>query len=365
MTPRIQIYGQFDNFWSNANVSRGLACGLAENGVEVCITDTSDGSPFEARTYQGLWKEIVVKQRPDPSIPALFVGYPPQAMRWLEPHKKRIGAFIAESSLLPESWGVTANYCDIVAVPSMWVFRAYRKAGVPVEKLLVVQHGIDPVFSVPPPSRVVKVEHLHFLHIAGARDFLVRKGTPQLISAFTKLFGEGGQLAHKKATLTIRTPPSPPLYRLIGASGAPHLFLVDAHEGALPPEKMYSYYLGSWAALVQPSRAEAFGICPVEARALGIPVILTEASGHREHFTDSADTRVYTPAGEELIAVQGIPSGLAPAVSEYAIEEALVRFCANVPSATRKAAVLVGDVYTERWSWKCVTAPLAKALLDL
>lgn len=378
-SPIVTLYGQFHGHWSNAGVSRGLAAGLHANGVSLKLVG-------EQGLYECMWTlpRRVAKRPLDMQLCAgtpitegtgLFVGYSIQSPPLLRGHDVRVGAFICESEDLPGGWGAAARDCDLVVVPSRWVRDAYVKAGVDPLRVIVVPHGLHPIYrqvaslggSWAPAVTSVDgsrpQDGLAFLHVAGARDFLDRKGTPQLVEAFARVFDPTrGRLRHQKALLVIRTPANDKLMEMAKATGAAFLYHFDWHDSAMPPETMHDYLGGSWAAVVQPSRAEAFGIVPCEARAMGLPVILTHCSGQKAH-AEPSDV-VVAHGASAPIAVNGIPNGRAPSVSAGAIADALERFALRAGEhavAARTRAV----GYAERYSWAAVTAPLAVRLREL
>jgi glycosyltransferase involved in cell wall biosynthesis len=111
--------------------------------------------------------------------------------------------------------------------------------------------------------------------------------------------------------------------------------------------------------LVQPSRAEAFGICPVEARAAGTPVIMTNCTGHREHYTEDDVSVVHGKLAP--ITVNGIPNGAAPTVEPSAICAALEQ-AKRLNDLLQKAAYQRADSYYYLWTWSVVTKDLAEVL---
>jgi glycosyltransferase involved in cell wall biosynthesis len=348
---QIKIYGQFWDHWSNAGVSRGLAAGLAQNGIEVALSD-------ENNQYRDLWGgEFECGWDTEAPI-GMFVGYPVRGVNMLEKHEHTVGALICESSILPADWGAMARSYDLVVVPSSWVADVYKRAGVPFGKLMVVRHGLHPAYQSSPSKQLEEPEHkiLKFLHVSGARDFLDRKGTPQLIKAFARVFGDGVP----PAQLTIRSPASTQLYDLIDRTWKQGLFDVDGALLPLSPEEMVEHYSRGWDALIQPSRAEAFGICPVEARAMGIPVILTACTGHSEHFDVFQDV-VIGHENDAPIAVNGIPAGTAPQVTADEVEKALRWFLSQRSEIVKIAfSVEEKNKYLSKFAWKSLTWPLSE-----
>lgn len=297
---------------------------------------------------------------------ALFVGYPVHS-GLLDSHDIKIGAFIAESERLPQMWAQCADRTDLVVVPSDWLRDVFIEHGVAEAKTLTVPHGLDRAYYMTPPKRSPKMDvGTRFLHISGARDFPWRKGTPQLIEAFKLLFREGGPYGALKAKLLIRTPEAEWLREAIG--NYKELFILDISEDALPPRKMMMHtYCNHIFALVQPSAAEAFGICPLEARALGIPVICTHCTGHKQHASHT-DTVVKHGASVDM-RVNGIPNGKAPEVTTEEIVKAFIRFMNLQREITKSqrwsTAYMQPEGYLESYTWKNVTRTLAERIKEM
>lgn len=316
----VQIYGQFGSNNSNAVVSRGIACSLVKAGLDVQAYD-----PFGV--YSGFWTDMSTGHSPSAEV-GIYVGYPPGAIPYLSSHEIKVGCFIAESGILPADWIAIASACDLVCVPSRWNAVSFVQGGVSPKKVLVMPHGLHPAFArkkqLEPPAGPVS-----FLHIAGAAGFRERKGTTKLISAFGKIARD-----HDHAQLTLRCGQADPeiLSAIRRAEADDRVRLCE--DDSLEPKRMRDFLCGAWDAIVLPSRAEAFGLLAIEARAVGLPVILTCCSGHKQHV-ESWDT-IIESGPEAPIQVNGIPEGVAPIVEMSAILDAMSDFVAH-----RKS----------RWDW--------------
>jgi glycosyltransferase involved in cell wall biosynthesis len=285
----------------------------------------------------------------DASI-GLCVGAPPSAsvMIGRGEHTRRLLMVAANSSWLPEvTMERAAKICTGFVAPSSWsasVIEDYAD-GWPV---LVYPHGVDPAFK---PSNESPSGYFRALHLASTH--MERKGTKELIHGWADAL-RGGRLA-KGATL-----------RLVidGPRGLFNHAIFEATGG--DPDIADSYQLSQrldlktddMAALyrdhhlvVQPSRAEGFGMVPLEARACGVPVVMTTCTGHEEHWRSPGVVRVETGPEEP---VDDGPGALAPTITADAVSYALGYAFSSIGSlradATEAAAML-----RERWSWEAVT----------
>jgi len=61
---------------------------------------------------------------------------------------------------------------------------------------------------------------------------------------------------------------------------------VRIDSNPVPNDGSWHDYLRSFDLVLQPSRAEGFGLVPLEAAAAGVPVVMTSVTGHREFSED-------------------------------------------------------------------------------
>jgi len=341
----VQMYGQFGYENSNAIVSRGIACALHRANIDVQIYDL-------AGTYQGLWEDLPTGLSPSAEV-GIAVGYPPETIQFLTGHPVQIGCFIAESSIIPSDWGGIAAACDIVCVPSAWCAETFVRAGVSPRKVLVMPHGLNPVYAKACHRPFPPANKMRFLHVAAAPAYRERKGTFQLIEAF-------GELATElDVRLVLRCGSvDPEIVEAISRTGCPDAFEV-IDDGPLQPAGMREFYCQGNLALILPSRAEAFGLCGLEARSLGLPVILTHAAGHAQH-AEPWDT-VIKHGPDMPCRVNGIPGGMAPEVKASAIHDALHEFISHAKSRWDWAQHGSSGYY-DRHSWMKATKDLAQKL---
>lgn len=360
----IQLYGRFDGWWSHAVVSRGIVAGLLANGVRGLRIWNVAGQFDAPAQYEDVDPRAVVGYDAEAPIGFYVGGYAPMSMQWLSGHPVRGALLIAESETLPADWGQTARTLTRLFVPSHWVKAAFEGVHVPNGRISVLPHGVDATFGaeylkstawrVPPPDAT---QPLQLLHVSGAASFLDRKGTPQLLEAFARVALAPGA---PPMTLTLRTPASEglPINKLLAKLPLQARVLVRVDETPASPPSAIARLVRMHHAVIQPSRAEAFGLVPCEARALGTPVVLTACAGHAEHF-DPYDGLVKSFESIPIV-VNGIPvGGRAPKVSVDAVVRALRVLPAKLPAMTRAAQQRAAAGYARKNSWEQKTKLLA------
>ena len=102
----------------------------------------------------------------------------------------------------------------------------------------------------------------------------------------------------------------------------------------------------------QPSRAEGFGLVPLEARCCGVPVCITACTGHAEHIDSDMPGVVIVPHGPTELIDDG-PGALAPTVDELDIACAL-DICYNRRVELKAQALAAAAALRQRWSWESV-----------
>lgn len=263
---------------------------------------------------------------------------------------------VGDVDMLPADWIEVIKREELTVVPSIWMEDVVRSQ-VPTANVLVAPHGVGPAFRKRGPYVQSSVKLLHF---CSSMYYPERKGTPQLLEAITRLVKRGEQLS-----LTMVVPMlTKPLRRLLGGMDveAREVVLVVQRPEGMPAEDVVESYLGC-EALVAPSRAEGFGMQPLEARACGRPVVQTLCTGMADHFGPDehpSSWGVVQVCNGELQPAWG-DFGRAPEVTVDAVEEALATFLQRRHELGRVAmdrAAIVGAC----WAWEVSTAQLAGRL---
>jgi glycosyltransferase involved in cell wall biosynthesis len=147
-----------------------------------------------------------------------------------------------------------------------------RRAGVPVSKIDVIYHGLDPVFSTrancPPPS----TEAPYVLAVGGVSP---RKNTRRLIEAFNRWRGRGGLRAKYRLLITGTS-----LDREFSRNGRGLPEGVSL-LGYVDKAELPGLYAGA-AAFLYPGIYEGFGLPIIESMACGTPVVTSRTGAAPE-----------------------------------------------------------------------------------
>lgn len=198
-------------------------------------------------------------------------------------HLKAIRDFGIESSWLNDAHRQkilqTYEAADIIHVASSYTYESFLRAGAPETKLRKRQFSIHPRF-VPPAQPC----NDGVFRIVYSGTLTVMKGIPVLLEAFSRLPGGNAELILVGGSTTrgmrrylatwqqrdsrIRIAPGDPL---------PHLHRASVY--------------------VHPSYEDGFSYAPMEAIACGVPAIVTEDTGMKEHINPGVNGYV-VPTGD-------------------------------------------------------------------
>lgn len=336
-TPSVCVIGDFHGYFSHNVVSRGIMHGLAmpPSDLDVSVYDIYHG-------FRASYHDIGAVTICDPGEADVWVfvgGYPPMLKSWyhrLGGKRPSYALAICESALAPPDWRAT---CEAGPFEQVWAPSAWAANALGAEVLF---HGVEPRL----PGRAVSGAS-GALHVCGAASFPERKGTPQLIEAWRQLADEGivsGSLNILGEALLRDLP------------GADHASInVVVSGGGRAAANMARLYQ-SYTMVVQPSRAEAFGLVPLEALLQGRTVVATGCTGHASYvplWKRSYPTQLFVVehGPNAPITVNGIPNGVAPTVSAEAIYNAVREAAKYNPEG-----VYVPHVERQAWSWTETTA---------
>ncbi len=338
--PSFRVYGVTKGHGSFRRLTDGAtgAFGTLERGGELFAYDDLDGNSSDGAGHPcGILVGAIG-----------CVG----AMTSRGRHRRRFAVVAPNSEWLPRKVIEKVDAHAQLVAPSTWgaqVLARYVTGGRAVPPF---HHGVDAAFRSEPSN----VEQRHWrdgtfrvLHLSSTdRE---RKGTRQLLEAWVSLVDSGALGDTERLLLTAVVDSARGTYGNHGEH--PAVNLVHRHLN-LDAERMAALYR-SVDVLCQPSRAEGFGLCPLEARACGTVVVATACTGHADHITAGDPGVVVVPHGPHA-PIDDAPSREATAPLVYADDIAAALLDAYERFATLDVeAKNAAQEIREKWAWAAVT----------
>lgn len=355
MTLTYRVYGPAHGTGSFRTVTRGFLEGLEGLGRKVafCPTDAFSDEDVEA---PGATADV-----------GIWCGWTSGIAQMRRARHRRRFVMVAPNSTVTPPFvfdACKAAEAEVIT-PSEWAGSVIdAQTGL---QPYVVPHGVLAEFGLPLglerrlPCRGELANGVSVLHVTSTTG--ERKGTMELIEAWLSIHKHG---RYPKNHLTIAT----------DLAGRDHL------AARLPPTDQIGvtvdpYAPGSGRAfyrqhdlVVQPSRAEGFGMAPLEALAAGVPIVATAGTGH-DQWIDRAGTLGFSVLGVNLgrvIVSQGPLAPIddyegseAPTVRVADIEEALLLALCSIGVLQEQARIEQDKVYA-RWRWPEAIRPFVTCI---
>lgn len=188
----------------------------------------------------------------DPTADVEINFIQPERWHWTGPY--RIAYLPWESTELKEGWVKQLNEVDEVWTPSPIIAEWFVDAGV-TKDVKVYEHGVERLWE---PYLRPTDDRFHVLH-HGAEA--LRKGANEAIRAFMNTLWE------EEATLVLKM--------VLMQFNLHDTDKIVIHKKRVPIEELVALYHRSHL-LCYPSWGEGFGLCPLQAMATGMPVLITE-----------------------------------------------------------------------------------------
>jgi glycosyltransferase involved in cell wall biosynthesis len=244
---------------------------------------------------------------------------------------------------------------DGFLAPSQWCEEVIRDK-FPDKPVLLCQHGVFEHFKPDLEHHAELVASYYrgqfrVLHITST--YKDRKGTRELLDVWKDFCRPGTFL-----TLLVNPVYLHDMDQYVRDKQLPNVLL---RPGVGLPEEYIIEGYNRHHVVCQPSRAEGFGLTPLESRACGTPVVATACTGHADHVHGPGT--VIIPHGG-LAPVDDFIGSLAPTVQGSSILDALTDARERWEALHEEALNHVSDL-KEHWSWKNRTAPALKQLKKL
>lgn len=339
-TPGIRLYGNFASNGSFGRVSRGLKEGLADLGILAGCVEVDSACSDDMADVAGSAAKI-----------GIYAGRPNLLMTMAShgTHAQHFGILAPNSTWLPEQLVKSMQKYATIVAPSTWgadILGQYTG-----ELLPPLRHGISKDFEALVSLGSVLVNNLrrgqfHVLHMSSTDK--ERKGTRELIAAWKSLVLAGELGPSPKLTIIANVPPG----TYPDAESDAAISIVTRHLNATTTQAAALYQ--SFHVLCQPSRGEGFGLCPLEARACGIPVVATDCTGHADHMAGFDEGCVVVETGA-LAPMDDGPTGTAPSLQVASVRAGIKTAYDNWEQLFVNARQNANNVSRE-WAWGKVTS---------
>lgn len=319
--PTIRFEGPLLGSSSYARITRSLASAILDVGMCDVELRESVASPLpghDPATFDGMLEpriaarvvsgDDLMRERPDVCIRS---GWPiscapPHAGRWIQRFDWEYGA-------IPCSVVTTLDTGpDEIWVHSSVVRDALLAAGIANERIVCIPHGIDPArdhHQAPPLDALRRRigDRFAFLFVGAA---IPRKGLDVLLACWRRAFGHGDPVC-----LILKTARGADAYagqdsaeraieEAIHDRSAAEILVLDGSESGehsdLTDAEMASLYT-TCDCLVHPFRGEGFGMPLLEARAAGLPIVLTSGGAPDDFLAEAGCMRI--PSTRRTVAI--------------------------------------------------------------
>lgn len=346
---KVRLYGLSEGQGSFSRVTRGMKQGLEACGV------LAGFFPIDA------FQEDAVYGGHDAEY-GVYVG-PPGDVGWMENygwHKHRLCLFPPNSTWVPRTiLDKLAQHITGLIAPSTWAQTTLKvNSDLPIH---LWHHGVSEAFY---PIQSV-VENRRRLYDQGtfrvahfASTSMERKGTRELIEAWCRLVTDRKLGPNPELNLMVDGNQSDFAEAILRYGNKRPAILETVHwRGRLNfSEEEIAPLYRSQHLVAQPSRGEGFGLCTLEARACGTPVLMTQATGH----LDQVDGQWGSTKGVALVGTGPVrpiddgPDALAPSLSVEDVADAL-EIAYSSWTFYADAAVENAISIAKDWNWEEVT----------
>lgn len=203
---------------------------------------------------------------------ALILNTPPGIIH--AKSKIKILYTMIEGDAVPPSWIEYLEMADHVVVPTTFVQKAFKKAGI---ESTVIPLGYDKDLFKPVKRNNPVYTFLHY------EAFQDRKGWKDLLYAWMHSGLAENEFECQLVLKTVQT--FDYVYKALEDEMIALPYNVKIICGELPHKSM-PHLLETADCFVFPSRGEGFSLPPIEAMATGLPVILTKGHSHMDYYNE-------------------------------------------------------------------------------
>jgi len=342
----IRLYGHLRG--SFRTVSEGLKHAFTQLGVLQGYV-VGEKQDFDSEPVPGATAPVaVVVGDPMRVLMAHTQGMHEEIWLMLAPNSEGVPPALRKQ--LGVKWG-SRPLVDGFLAPSTWAKGVLQKE-FPNHRVELCAHGVLPQFTLNRDFREKRLKErgdmFSVAHFTSSR--LQRKQTKPLVRVWKELLEEG----RVSGELLLYTNPEHhmELSNYVQEEGKGVRVFVGQNLSYENQSELYQ----SACFVVQPSRAEGFGLVPLECAACGVPSVLTLGTGHNEYAPLPGQVGIPLGVLEESDDFWGAQ---APRLRKEHLRDALLAAANNFESLSQEAMQGALEV-TRRWSWERGTSSVVE-----
>jgi glycosyltransferase involved in cell wall biosynthesis len=359
-TKKVLWFGNVFNPTGIATANREIVKALVKLGYKVqCADIWNDRWEFN----KGL-EFLNTAINPGKEDITIFADYP---QNWKEGVGRLFGYFLHEGTLLYPGWSDTMNKVEKMFIPSKATKNLFKWNGV-VVPMDVIPYGTNPDLYKPLPfgTRTIEgnTDEYIFLSVnSWTGQIGDRKGTDILIKAFDEEFKEDEKVKLLLKIGTFWQKNSQEIYmesilNILGHTNKNIIF----NEQYVPEEELVKHYQKS-DCFVSPTRSEAFGLTILNAKACGLPVIVTKDinSGHMDFCNDDSTLFIDAPKMEQADLRFFAEGNMQPIPEKESLKKQM-RYAFDNGKMLRKKAIHNSETIRKEWTWSESAIKLMEAI---
>jgi glycosyltransferase involved in cell wall biosynthesis len=285
----------------------------------------------------------------NPDIEICFAS--PETHYWLNKNSYKIAYTAWESTDLTDNAKEIMSEADEIWGTSPWVKNVFEHI-FPNKPIFYYKHGIDKRFK--PELRKEAHKPFTFFHIGEPSS---RKDGQMLVEAFIELFGDNQDYRLVMKCSGMNTVKVKDRWGYTSSPSALYKNIIDI-TNFLTNEQLVGLY-GLCDVFVYPSWGEGFGFQPLEALAMGMPVISTDGwADYKKYITFPIESELSTNPWQKIH----------PGFMLKPIKESLKKQMLNAVQnydVTAKETFRKSFLIHEEYDWVEITKPVISRLKDI
>ncbi len=270
-----------------------------------------------------------------------FYGIPDSIGTPVKQHSTRIIGLACETDRVPDSWVQHCNDFDLVVVPSRYCLNSLKSSGVETP-IMIAPHGLEPEYAPMRPKS--RSSRFIFYNVVNSH-MPERKSLLELLRAFKRAFAD-----RPDVVLRIRSELSPSVVAILDAAEiADDDQQVQIIEQSDLPTADFAAYYSEVHCTVHPSRAEGFGLIPLQSIACETPIIAPCATGMADYLDESNAIVLRTLGTNDRPAVY-YRTGSQPLIDEDHLVDRMRHVEANWQMEYEKVQG-IGPDFRRRYTW--------------